>query len=416
MRPEEAKLSPPQRYDRAVTEQDGRLSPTLLSGAGELFALFRGQAGGLTKSQLARMSGLSRTTINQRLEPLLAAGLLLAAPPEASTGGRPADRFVLNEGRAVVLVADMGTGGLRTAVCDLAARVLGERSEPSDITTGPVPVLTRVAELFAELLAEQGRSAGDVCGIGVDVPGPVDHARGRVVSPPIMTGWHDYDIPGFFRGTYGCPVLVENDVNAMAYGEQRLARPDSADLVFVKFGTGIGLGIIAGGGIYRGADGSAGDIGHMQIASPDGAAAPLCRCGKTGCVEAYAGGWALRRDLAGLGLDVAAVGDIVPLTLAGQADAARLFARAVRILGTAVSDVVNLLNPRTVVLGGQLAAVDEMLFAGIREVVYRRSPPLSTRRLELVPSTLGTRVGIHGLTRLVLDGVYSPARVAVTLS
>lgn len=388
-------------------------SPTSsLSGCCALLALFRAHPDGLTKSELARLSGVSRTTVNQRLEPLLTAGLLVPAGAEARTGGRPADRFVVNPSRAAVLLADMGATGLRAAMCDMNGAVLAERLEPSDITAGPVPVLTRIADLFARLLDDTDTTATNVCGIGVDVPGPVDHATGRVISPPIMTGWHDFDIPEFFRPTFQCPVVVEKDVNAMASGEHRLAHPDASDLVYVKFGTGVGTGIITGRQIYRGADGAAGDVGHIQITLEGEGPPPVCRCGRTGCVEAYAGGWALRRDLRELGHDVSTMSEVLQLTRDGHPDAIRLFMRATNVLGTAISDLVNLLNPRIVVLGGQFAAVDDFLFAGVREVVYRRSLPLATRRLEIVPSTLADHAGVHGLAGLVLDEVYSPAQIA----
>ncbi len=388
-------------------------APTLSTagGASAIFALFRAHPHGLTKTELARLAGVSRTTINQRLEPLLAAGLLAPAEEEARTGGRPADRFVVNRAHAVVLLADMGATAMRAAVCDMNAMVLAERSALYDITTGPIPVLTHVAGLFAELLQEVGKTPLDVCGIGIDVPGPVDHDSGRVISPPIMVGWHDFDIRQFFRASFECPVLVAKDVNAMAFGEHRMAHPDTENLVFVKIGTGIGTGIIIGGSIYRGSDGAAGDVGHIQIAPEASSDPPVCRCGKVGCVEAYAGGWALQRDLRELGHHVPTMGDVVQLTREGHPDATRLFRRAMNILGTAISDLVNVLNPRIVVLGGRLAAVDDFLFAGIREVVYRRSLPLATRKLEIVPSTLAEHAGVYGLARLVLDDVYSPARI-----
>lgn len=380
-------------------------------GVGGIFRLFRSYPDGLTKSDVVRLSGLSRTTVNQRLEPLLAAGLLMPAAEEARTGGRPADRFVVNESRGVVLVADMGASGLRAALCDMAATVRAERYAASDITDGPLAVLGRVHALFTDMLAEVDRTPENVCGIGVDVPGPVDHETGRVVSPPIMTGWHNYDIPGYFGPHFDAPVVVEKDVNAMAFGEQRVAHPDARDLVFVKVGTGIGTGIIAAGEIYRGADGAAGDVGHTQLTHDGDQGGPTCRCGKLGCVEAFAGGWALQRDLQELGLDVPTVGAAVQLTRDRHPDAMRLFTSAAAVVGAALSDLVNVLNPRTLVLGGQLAAVDDMLFAGVREAVYRRSLPLATRKLEIVPSTLAEKAGVWGLARLVIDHVYAPARV-----
>ena len=182
----------------------------------------------------------------------------------------------------------------------------------------------------------------------------MDFEAGLVISPPIMTGWDRFDIRGWFAPRYPCPVVVEKDANAMVFGEQPPGAPGHVrNMLYVKLGTGVGSGLIADGQIYRGADGAAGDIGHNQIPIPDDAPEPLCRCGNTGCVEAYAGGWALVRDLQAAGLDVTTVDDAERLK-AGDATPCAWRAAA-GILGAALADAVNLLNPRVVVLGGQLA-------------------------------------------------------------
>ena len=381
---------------------------SLARGLAEILALFRSHPDDLSKSELALLSGLSRTTINQRLEPLLAAGLLVPSADDRRDRGRPPERFGIDAERGVVLVADMGASGLRVALCDMRARVLVERVESSDVTKGPAKVLSRVAELFDDMLADYGQGPSAVSGIGLDVPGPVDHERGRVVTPPIMTGWHDFDIPAFFQPRFDCPVAVEKDTNAMAFGEHRLVHSTVDDLVFVKIGTGIGSGLIVGGNIYRGADGAAGDVGHIQIKWDHPSPAPICRCGKLGCVEAYAGGWALQRDLRDAGVDVSSVGDVARLIRDGHPEATQLYRRASAIVGWAISDMVNVVNPRIVVLGGQLVGLDDLLFASVRETVYRRSLPLATRSLQIVPTSLGEKVGVHGLSRLVLDEVFGP--------
>jgi predicted NBD/HSP70 family sugar kinase len=377
---------------------------------GDVLGLFRDEPAGLTKSDVMRLTGLSRTTVNQRLDALVGAGLLTAAPEDARTRGRPAGQFVINRERGVLLVADIGATGLRTGLCDLAGEVKAERDVPCDVQAGPDAVLTAVDELFAELLKESGRTDADVLGIGVDVPAPVDHEAGVPVSPPIMTGWDRFDIPGWFTPRYESPVLVDKDTNAMAVGEQRRCYPNVEHLVFVKIGTGVGTGLIASGRVHRGADGAAGDVGHIQI-SVDGRDAPLCRCGNTGCVEAYAGGWALVRDLQKAGRDVSSVDDAVRLIRAGDVTAVRLLRQAARNLGSAISDVVNMFNPRVIAFGGQLAHADEQLFAGIREVVYRRSLPLATRNLQIVRSQLDPHAAQLGLAELLVDSLYAPSRV-----
>ncbi|NUW43175.1 ROK family protein [Nonomuraea rhodomycinica] len=389
----------------------GPTTPRMGVSSGEILSLFRDVPDGLTKSDVARLTGLSRTTVNQRLDGLLAAGLLVPGPEEARTRGRPAGQFVVNRARGVLLVADIGATALRAAVCDLGGHVRNEREAKADVTAGPQSILTIVEKLFAEILHDIRRPPEAVLGIGLDVPGPVDFASGRVISPPIMTGWDRFDIRGWFAGQYTCPVLVDKDVNAMAYGEQRLRYPDVPHLLMVKVGTGVGTGLIAGGQVHRGADGAAGDVGHIHVTVPDVTEPPACRCGNTGCLEAYAGGWALVRDLREQGREVATVDDAVRLIRAGDPVAVRLARRAARILGGAIADMVNLFNPRVIAVCGQLAHTDELLFAGIREIVYRRSLPLATRNLQIVRSDLDPHAGVLGLAQLLVDGIYSPERV-----
>jgi predicted NBD/HSP70 family sugar kinase len=376
-------------------------------GHGQILALFRSR-GPLTRGEVINSTGLARSTINQRLDTLLTAGLIIPAGESVSTGGRRPGRFAFNAQAGITLVADVGASGLRTAACDLAGAILADRATRIDVTAGPGKVLGTVDRLFEEVRAEVGRSPKDVKGVAVGVPGPVQFATGRVVSPPIMTGWDGFDIPGFFRDRYGTTVLVDNDVNAMALGEQRGCYPDVAHLAFLKVGTGVGFGIVAGGQVLRGTQGAAGDIGHIRVTVPDAIDEPICICGNIGCVEAYAGGWALIRDLRAAGRLVETVDDVVALIRAGDPSAVRLARRAGRILGEATADAVSLLNPSVVVIGGQLAHAEEQLLAGIREVVYQSCLPLATRSLQIVRSRLDLRAGVIGLARLLTDTILAP--------
>ena len=380
---------------------------------GDVLTLLRA-AGPLTRAEVMARTGLSRSTVTQRLDALLRAGLVVSAGPGSTARGRPADQFAFHRDHGALLVADVGASGLRAALTDLSGAIRHERTAVVDVAEGPAAVLGLVSDLFSALLADAGRSPSAVHGIGLDVPGPVDFARGRVVSPPIMSGWDGYDIAGWFRPRFGCPVLVENDVNAMAFGEHR-GLPDADPLLVIKIGTGIGAGIVSGGRVFRGADGAAGDIGHLQLTVPGEAAPPVCRCGNTGCVEARAGGWALIRDLRAAGHDVADVDGVVALVARGDRTAVALTRAAGRLIGTAVADAVSLLNPRAVVLTGQLAAAEEQLMAGVREMVYRRSLPLATARIDISRSTLGNRGGLIGTSLLVADLVLAPDRVGAMI-
>jgi predicted NBD/HSP70 family sugar kinase len=380
------------------------------TGLSDVLALFRASTA-LTRADVMQVTGLSRTTVSQRLDALLAARLITTAPG-GSTGGRPADRFVFNRDRGVLLACDIGATAFRAALCDLSGAILDELSHSMDVARGPVPVLKAVDARFAALLRRAGKASSDVLGIGLDVPGPVDFAMGQVVSPPIMTGWDGFDVRGWFAPRYAAPVLVDKDVNAMAMGEHQQCYPDVADLMMVKIGTGVGSGLVAGGRIHRGADGAAGDIGHIQFVDFDENDPPECRCGNLGCVEAYAGGWALLRDLQAADRSVRTVDELVASIRAGDVLAQRLLRRAGRILGHAIADAVNLVNPRIIAVGGQLAHADEQLLAGIREVVYGRSLPLATRKLVIARSQLDPRAGVIGMAYSVADEIFTPTRLS----
>ncbi|WP_073391703.1 ROK family transcriptional regulator [Jatrophihabitans endophyticus] len=413
-RPRTATGLPAAAGPRGVAAAVGEDRAAWGTGLSDVLALFR-SSDSLTRADVMAVTGLSRTTVGQRLDALLAADLVTATAG-GSTGGRPAERFRFHPERGVLLACDVGATAFRAALCDLSGAVLDESAHVMDVSRGPRPVLKAVDTRFATLLRRAGRAPADVLGIGLDVPGPVDFATGRVVSPPIMTDWDGFDIPGWFAERYAAPVLVDKDVNAMAVGERQECYPDVDDLMLVKIGTGVGSGLIAGGRVHRGADGAAGDIGHIQLGegAADAAAGdpPECRCGNRGCVEAYAGGWALVRDLQAAGRDVSTVDDAVNAIRSGDIAAQRLLRTSGRILGRAIADAVNLVNPRVVAVGGQLAHVDEQLLAGIREVVYRRSLPLATRDLLIVRSRLDPRAGVVGLAHLLADELFTPARLA----
>lgn len=385
---------------------------------GHVLDLIR-RTGGLSRADIIVRTGLSRGTVAARLDTLQAAGWI-SRGQVSSARGRPPSNFHFRADAGALLVADAGATGVRTAVTNLAGRIMHELRIPLAITVGPQSWLAEVGRLFDELIRSAGITRDFVRGIGLAVPGPVDFASATVVSPPIMTGWDGYPIRSWFAERFTCPVLVDNDANAMTLGEHTTNFADRDSLVMVKVATGVGAGIIAHGSIYRGADGSAGDIGHIQISAPDKVSAdespPVCRCGNTGCIEAYGGGWALLRDLRAEGRAVSTIADIARLLESGDPLAARLVRRAGRFIGVALSDAVSLLNPSVVIVGGELAASAASLMAGIRESVYARSLPLATRRLEVVPARLGDRAGTVGLTSMLADYIFDARRIDAALA
>ena len=375
-----------------------------MTGAGSLLRLIRdGEA--VTRADLVRRTGLARSTVAQRLDVLLAHELVYEAGGSASTGGRPPTLLAFNQGAGLVLVGDLGATHSRLVASDLAGVPLSEVTYDMDIAQGPEVVLAWVHERFLDLLKELGRSPRDVRGIGVGVPGPVAFSRGEPVAPPIMPGWDGFSIPRWFAAHYDAPVLVDNDVNIMALGEHWTHWRDVEHLLYVKVGTGIGCGIVADRHIHRGAQGAAGDIGHIRIAGHDDV---VCRCGNVGCLEAVAGGRALAHRLTQAGLQARTSRDVVALVRAGEPLAIQIVRDAGRYLGEVLAGAVNFFNPGAIVIGGDIADAHQHLLAGVREVAIRRSLPMATRDLRMVPSQLGDRAGVVGAAIMVIEHILDP--------
>ena len=386
---------------------------SLTGSPGTVLRLIR-EGRALTRTDVMDATGLSRSTVKQRLGVLLSAGLLLEERDGGpSSGGRRHATLSFNQGIGVVLAADLGATHGRLAVCDLGGAPLAEREEPVRIADGPESVLGWVCRTFEELLAGTGRDADDVLAAAIDVPGPVEVATGSPVSPPIMPGWDGYPVADTLRERFGAPALLERDVHAMALGEHRRHHPELAHMVFVKVATGIGAGIIADGELLRGNHGRAGDIGHMRAIRQSDV---LCTCGNRGCVAVLATGSAVVRQLGEAGLELASAADVIDLVKSGDAVATHHVREAGRVLGAALAAVVGVVAPSAIVVGGEMAEASEPLLAGIRESVYQRASALATRELRILTSRLGPRAGVVGAATLALEHVLEPANVDALLT
>lgn len=377
-----------------------------------------------TRPELAQQSGLGRAVVSQQLGYLTELGLVREGDLAPSTGGRAPRSLAFRAEAGVLLVAELGATSLAAGLSDLAGDLLCQHEEPFDVSEGPRRALDRLAKLFNALLDQAGVPREALWGIGLGVPGPVEFSTGRPISPPIMPGWHAYPIRRHLGELFGLPVWVDNDVNLMALGELRSGRArGEQNMVYVKIGTGIGAGIVCGGKLYRGTQGCAGDIGHVAVRE---ASDVVCRCGKSGCLEALAGGAALGRDgtrAAELGQSpgLAAVldqsgkvtgEDITRAAQRGDPVALELLLRSGRLVGEVLATIVNFYNPALVLVGGGVAATGDTLLASIRENVYRYSLPLATRDLQISFSPLGDQAGLRGAAAMVTDEVFAPAQVA----
>ncbi|NUT50664.1 MAG: ROK family transcriptional regulator [Saccharothrix sp.] len=399
-----------------MSSATGGGQPRVVSGRqSELLGLLRDE-GAMSRVALGERLELPRAKLTAELARLVDVGLVQVGGPAASRGGRRSTLVHLADDLRVLGV-DVGATSVTVAVTDGRCEVLESRREDCDVRSGPAPVLSRVAELADVVYA---KAPGRLIGAGIGLPGPVSFRDGMPVAPPIMPGWDRYPVRDELAGRWGCPVTVDNDVNAMALGERHAGVARSLeDLIFVKVGTGIGCGIVLGGRVYRGVAGTAGDIGHIRLDD----FGPACACGEVGCLEAFFGGAALARDamtLARSGRSAAlavalqekgvlTAEDVGTAAAAGDFAAANLVREGGRRLGHVVASLVSFLNPGMVVIGGGVSRLGHSLLAEVRSAVYRRSLPLATGNLPIVLSELGDLAGVTGAAWSATDRAFSPA-------
>ncbi|MEU6439484.1 ROK family transcriptional regulator [Streptomyces sp. NPDC047046] len=370
-----------------------------------------------SRAQLGDQVDLSRSKLAVEVDRLLETGLVVADGLAASRGGRRSHNIRLAPGLRFLGV-DIGATSIDVAVTNAELEILGHITHPMDVREGPVAVFEQVLAMAAKLRASGFADGYDGAGIGV--PGPVRFPEGVPVAPPIMPGWDGYPVREVLSQELGCPVMVDNDVNLMALGEQHAGVARSAgDFLCVKIGTGIGCGIVVGGEVYRGTTGSAGDIGHIQV-EPEGRS---CACGNKGCLEAHFSGAALARDaedaaregrspvlaerLATQGALSAA--DVAAAAAAGDTAALDLIRSGGNRTGQVIASLVSFFNPGLVVVGGGVTGLGHTLLAAIRTQVYRQSLPLATGNLPIVLGELGPASGVIGGARLISDHLFSPA-------
>lgn len=391
---------------------------TVTSSAGDLLDLVRSGAAG-SRSDLRRLTGLSRTAVSSRVAALADAGLVVLGDDRPSTGGRPAAGVALNTAAGVVLAAAVGRSRSQVAVFDLGGVELASASLDHDTGTGPDDVMpravARLADLRASLAPEAAGAAPQVFAVGISLPGTVDPVRGVSIDSPVMGGWDEVALGPYLAAVpdfVDVPIFVGNDADMLARSERLGHGLEYSDLLVVKASTGLGLGIISEGRVITGHRGAAGEIGHTKV---DEAADLLCRCGDSGCLETVAGGWALVARLSEAGRPVGHVRDLVALALAGDAEAKQLLRESGRRLGDVLAVAINLLNPQAVVIGGDMAAAFDVFAAGVRESVYARSSALATRDLHMLPATFGARAGLVGCAAMALDRVLRPEAVDARL-
>lgn len=362
--------------------------------------------GSISRTDLARRSALPAATITRIVGEFLAAGLISEKPAEESSGGRPPVFLSINPTASYVVGIKLREDSMTIAICDLSCTVISSAEVPIDGEAIPYRVVEAMAEAVKRCVSAANIPLGKVLGVGIGLSGLIDSARGICRYSAILS-WRDVELGPALEFKLRLPVRIDNDVNTLAVAERYFgAGRDAANFLLLTLGRGIGLGIVIGGEIYRGSSGGAGEFGHMTIdTSVD---APLCNCGKHGCLEAIASDYGILRAATGAdpGHHVEdAIDRLIEQAQQGDAAIRAIFTRAGNALGVALANLTNLFDPARVLIGGKGLRAGELLLGPMRAalLLHRFGPAYES--IELVPQTADDVGWARGAASLLLHEV-----------
>jgi glucokinase-like ROK family protein len=362
------------------------------------------ERGRASRAELARGTGLSRSTVSSIVADLIEDGLVseqadATATAHGTHGGRPPVLLSLDKSAGLAVGIDFGHTHLRVAVSDLSHEVLSESGHELDVDHSAADGLDAAAELVSGVLEDAGANGSRVIGVGMGVPGPIDRTTGTVGSSAILPGWIGVDAAAEMSRRLELPVHVENDANLGALAEFVWGSGKGhSELVYLKLSSGIGAGLLLGGRLYQGIGGTAGEIGHTLV-HPGG---EVCRCGNRGCLETVASTRAIAALLSRSRGEEVTAKRLLELLANGDPGARRLIEDAGREVGTSVANLCNLINPARVIVGGELSAAGDTLLEPLTESIRRYAISSAAEQVTAVAGVLGERAELLGALALVL--------------
>jgi len=349
--------------------------------------------GEITQAGLARGTGLAAATVSNIVRELLAGGLVQVS----EVGRRKVVR--LTRATGLLLGIDYGHRHLTVVIADRAHEILAERRVELEPNLPAVEGMYLAEKLFRELLDELGEQPAAIVGAGMGLPAPIDLRTGKVGAPSIMPGWVGVDAVGLASERLGMPVVVDNDANLGAVAELYWgAARGLSDIAYVKLSEGVGAGLVLGGQVVRGRDGTAGEIGHITTDE----FGQVCRCGNRGCVETVVAARRVVELLEPMLGQQLTIAEVVRRARDGNNSCVRVLADTGRQAGIAVANLCNVFNPELILIGGELAAAGEFLLAPMREMVRRCGIPSATANLPIILAGLGARAPVMGAVAVAL--------------
>lgn len=358
----------------------------------------------VSRADLARRTGLSPSTVSAIVGDLERSGLVQSTGEGLSRGGRRPTLIGFCDDAFAIIGIELGASHVLVTLTNLRGQVRAARYGAHAVQSDPDGALALVRSFIDDCLREGRVARRRLLGIGVAVPSPVNPSAPGRLSPLILPAWSGHDLQAHLGGAYDVPVFVDNDANLGALSEGWWGAGRSGDdLTYIKVATGVGAGYVIRGEVYRGAGGSAGEIGHLAV-DPSG---PRCICGLNGCLVMFIGSQAIRsmarERMTGERGRTPSIADIVKSAKGGDAAARTIVDEVGHYLGIAVAGLVNLMNPAVVVLGGEITAVGELLIDRLRDTVRARTLSWSATETRLVTSNLGDQAIAVGAATLVLQ-------------
>src|SRR6202521_2305692 len=364
------------------------------------------EQGRTSQADIARVTGLSRTTVSKLVAELKVSGLVgelevSAADPRGVHGGRPAVQLTLRDTSKAVVGIDFGHSHVQGPLANLAHNVLAERIRYIDVNHQATEAFDASVAMVDEVLEEAGYRRACIIGAGIGIPGPVDRVSGTAGSASILPGWVGLRIGDEMERRLELPVEIENDANLGALAELTWgAGRDCSTFAYIKAATGIGAGIVIDGKLLRGASGTAGEIGHTTLHE----AGALCYCGNRGCLETVASGPAIL-ELVGQGHPGALTLDqVIELAAQGELRCHRAISDAGREIGVAVAGLCNLINPERVIVGGLLSRAGDILLQPLRDSIRRHAVKAAAEKVDVVRAVFVERAELLGSLALALRG------------
>jgi len=357
----------------------------------------------ISAAELARRTGMSRSTISGIVQELEEVGLIATIGPRPMHTGRRAVPLELAPDAFASLGVELGARHVAVLLSDLRGRTLAFREADHPVRRDPTGALALVDHSIDAVLAEARVSRRRLLGLGVAVPSPLQPDRPGRLLPLIFPAWSEVNLDDELRRKHKLPVAIDNDANLGALAE-RFWGAGGEHLAYVKVGAGVGCGFIIDGRLHRGASGTAGELGHTPI-DPAG---PLCVCGNRGCVTTYVGAEELLARLSRTGpapehsAEPRTLSALIALARAGDRAACALLAEAGTHLGVVIGGLINLNDPGVVVLGGELSAAGELVLEPLRREVQRRILPVTFASTRIVATQLGRRGLALGAATLVI--------------